>query len=934
MKLLALVLTLICMAVPAEAGPVAAAFAWVAGAVGSALAAGGLAAIAMNIALSVGASLLSMALSSMLSDKPKVKVKFEKALGDDVPLTFIVGKFATAGTIKYIGSWGKNTRYITEVIEISSVPISGLDGAWANDERADIRWDEPVNYSGDFMGYPVKNFSESPRGSDRRHRCWIKLIDGTQTVADPFLRARFGGDSDYPWTVDHIGAGKAYIVMTYYYDPESMTAVPEMLFEPTPLPMYDLRKDSTAGGLGSHRWGDRSTYEPSMNNAVVAYNIARGIYFGDEWVFGGKNRPAWSLPAAEWMAAANACDASVALTEGGTEPAFRCGAEVTVDMAPLDVIEEIGRAANMRFAEIGGRLKPVVGLPGSAVLAITDDDILLTENQSMAPFRPLSDTYNAIMATYPEKDEKWANKDAPEYISEEATEEDGGAYYPASVAYGAAPFRNQVQRLQRAQIEDYRRGITHEFCLPPEAYGLEPVIDAISWTSRRNGYTNKIFVVESVTKMPGMIIQLNLREAEPGDFDWSPAMQQPVEITVPVNPIPFTQVITGFTVTPFTVLDQDGVARKPAIKVSCDGDEVGVTHIHIQVRMAGSEVVRVDVEVPFAEPYEWIITDVLPNTGYEVQAELISSITPIREWTGWTPVVTDDIRMGPKDLDYSEITAGVVSDLNDLEGWIEGELLDVNEQLIAVGEEVDGFSASGLFRVMAEATPSGALSRIGLKAKADGTEADSLREAAMYLEAVAGDKSRVVFIADYFAILNDVGVPVLPFYVSGGVVYMQDVQITGDLIVNDAVTRTSFTELISGTVTVTSAHTYLSPLPIVFGSAELTPIPYGGSARNRLVFRVSGIAEPSTSGAAQLTIGIWGSNDGTSWSQLSGSELRRDIRWPSNSQGRSIPFSWDLDDRYGTADSYTFFKVFAYGMTGSEKCYIDRCKMVVQQFNK
>lgn len=646
LKILLLAAVAIGIAGPAHAGPVAAVVAWV----GSTLAAGGVGAALLRIAIGIGANLLSTAIGKAAMDKPKVNVQFDVDFGDDTPLTFIAGDYATAGKLKYIGSWGKNTRWITEVIEISALPITGLQNVWFNDEIGDIRWSSPRTENGQVMGYPVKNFSEGVGTGDERDRCWIKLVDGTQTAADPFLVATFGSDADYPWTSAMVGRGKAYAILTYYYDPEVMTSAPSKLFQPQPLPMYDPRKDSTAGGSGAHRWGNRATYEATRNPAVIAYNIVRGIYFGTEWIFGGRNLPAWRLPLAEWFAAMNACDATIALAGGGTEPAFRCGLQISADMTPADVLEEIGRAANMRFAEVGGMLKPIVGLPGAAAFAFTDDSILITEGQSYKPFNGLGETFNALSATYPEPAEKWSTKDAPEFVHAAATADDGGRYLPTSTSYPAAPYRRQVQRLMRAQMRDYRRMRLHQFYLPPEAYALEPLVDMVSWTSERNGYVNKLFTVESVDKTPGMNVLVTLREVDPSDYDWSSDFEMPTEIVPPVVVRPWTQAITGFAVIGETITDTASKARAPALRVSCAGDEVGVTHIQIQVRKNGTADPYLDVQRPFNELFVWRILNVVQQTTYQVRARLISNLTPKSIWTGWLNATTPAIYLDGGDF--------------------------------------------------------------------------------------------------------------------------------------------------------------------------------------------------------------------------------------------------------------------------------------------
>src|SRR5690606_11651499 len=223
------------------------------------------------------------------------------------------------------------------------------------------------------------------------------------------------------------------------------------LFEPPVLSFYDLRKDTSAGGSGSHRWSDPSTWEPTTNPMVVIYNIIRGIYYGVpgawEWVFGGQNLPAFRLPASSLMVAMNECDRAIDLADGGTEPQFRCGMEITGEMEPLAVIEELLKSCSGRLAEVGGIFKPVVGVPASSVYSFTDGDILVTREQGFKPFPPLDDTYNGIEATYPEPLEAWSRKDAPARYSDELETLDGDRRLVAGVNFPAVPYGTQVQRL-------------------------------------------------------------------------------------------------------------------------------------------------------------------------------------------------------------------------------------------------------------------------------------------------------------------------------------------------------------------------------------------------------------------------------------------------------------------------------------------------------
>lgn len=683
---------LVAAAAPAYADPITAAATWLATATGIGVAT---AVAAVNLAVGFALNAIGTAIMGRQAiPGGETKVQFDVQMGDDQPLRFTLGDYVTAGQRKYIGSWGKNTRFITEVIEISAIPVRGLDAVWVNDETGDFVPDRrahitPINGNIELplgLVFDHEGWTESatvPAGaldmgriltnmSDDGNRITVKLVDGTQTAADPFLRYVFGSDEDYPWTANAIGTGKAYVIVTTRYDDDTLTSYPKFLFKATPLAVYDLRFDSTNGGSGAQRWDNPATWQPSTNPAVIAYNIIRGIYFGGEWVWGGKNMPAWRLPSAEWIAAANECDATITLAGGGTEPAYRCGLEVLVSQVPADVLEEIGRAANMRFAEVGGAIKPIVGIAGTSALSFTDDSVLITEGQSFKPFYPVAETFNALSATYPEPGQGWTSKDAKEYINAEALADDGGRYLPTSMSYPAAPYGKQVQRLMRSQMRDFRRMRRHQFFLPPEAYALEPGIDTVSWTSQRNGYVNKRFLVESVSKTPGMNVLVSLREIDPSDYDWSSDFEAPISIVPPKQQTPFIQPISGLLVEGVVLTDEADRARAAAIKVSCDGSEAGVSNIQIQARVLGDTSPVVDRLARYGEPFAWYLRNVLPAVTYEVRARLISDLTPKSAWSLWYAVTTPDVRLGPLDVDVEVIKDEVRESLSDFDDWMDG----------------------------------------------------------------------------------------------------------------------------------------------------------------------------------------------------------------------------------------------------------------------
>ncbi|NTF42537.1 carbohydrate binding domain-containing protein [Rhizobium rhizogenes] len=662
MKYLILLLNVLCFWLMADAAPAAPLVAAI-GAIAQLLPIGAIGKLFLTVALNIGLSLIEKALAKKDQPQP-AGTKLEISMGDDHAMSFIIGSYATAGKRKYAGTWGDDGKtpnaYFTDVIEVGSLPNRagerGLTSVWIDDQKVGVLWDQPHP---DGRGFPVLQYRVK-----NKDYLWIKFLDGTQTAPDPFLMAKFGAHGERPWRPTMIGRGCQIVILTSRYNTDLFKGVPAGLFEPHPLPLYDVRKDSSVGGNGGHRWADPSTWEPSINPAVMIYNLARGVYYGPEWVYGGQNIGAFCLPAANWMAAANACDASVPLDGGGSEPAYRAGYDVQCDQEPLDAVSELLKGCNGRMAEVGGIFKMLVGSPGGAVYSFTDDDVVVTEEQDFQPFPSLSATYNSIEATYPEPAEKWATKDAPGRYNADLEVQDGNRRLPAEIQLLAVPFANQVQRVGLAMIQDYRRFRVHQISLPPDAYPLEPN-DVVSWSSVRNGYDEKKFLVVKVEPQPNFLIVVTLKEVDPADYDWHPGLQLPTAIGW-LGPItPPSQPMIGWTVEPSTIKDAGGIDRRPAIKISCAPDLDDVRGVWVQVRVKASGDVVFDSDSnPYALPFSWIISGqwTLPNAEYEVRGRYLPQSNRATDWSAWLTVKTPNVLIQASDVLDGAIVQSKIAD--------------------------------------------------------------------------------------------------------------------------------------------------------------------------------------------------------------------------------------------------------------------------------
>ena len=591
----------------------------------------------------VGRLLTSVALSALqaaLAPRPPTSgiTTQVTATGGTNACGFVLGQYASAGDAACPpmthGTAGKTPNaYLTYVIALGDVagPLLErvmIDGAYVDlGTVADPVYGLPA--TGNYAGF-----------------AWFKYYDGSQTVADPMLLDKYGTYPERPWLADMVGTGVPYVICTFLYNRNLYQSLPSMLFQCGGIRLYDPRKDTTAGGDGAHRWGDAATYEPSRNNAVIAYNIKRGIALAGLGVWGGSIE-AVDLPVANWFSAMNTCDT---LIGAPAVAQFQAGYEVRVDMEPAAVIEEMLKGCTGQVAEVGGSFKIRVGGPGLPVLFITDDDIIVTRPQDFNPFPQADQRQNGIDAKYPDPGAVWQAKSAPSRYNATWETEDG-ARRVASLDLPACPYPEQVQRVMNAYITDERRFRRHGLTLPPDAAVLEP-LDTVSWSSVRNGYTAKLFELsELVDELPTVLQRIGVRECDPADYAWSPGFALPASVPSAAAVVPAAQVLETWTVTQASITDASGTARRPAIRMGWIGTGMhAVEAVQYQLRVKATAAMVKRGTVSEVEAGEIIVSDgIIAGVVYQARGLPVARGRAVA-WTAWTDVTGPNVGLGDADF--------------------------------------------------------------------------------------------------------------------------------------------------------------------------------------------------------------------------------------------------------------------------------------------
>ena len=638
-----LVAAFVMMPVAASADPISTAIVSVFAKIGVAVKVASVTAFLANTVVSLGLSLLSRALSKKPKTPEQGGVRIEgTTVGEDTPQKFPLGRYLTGGHLEYHGSWddgsGTPNRFYTRVYSLSDVPGVSLRRVLISDDWTDLGDDAHPEF-----GFPMLKYRRVI--SDY---AWVKFYDGHQTEVDPYLLARFGNDPDQPWSSSSVGYGVAYAIVTLQLDREQFSGVPAVAFELDSVPVYDPRKDTSIGGDGPQRRSDVSTWEPSDNPAVLAYNLCLGIPMPDGSLYGG-GVSAEDLPLSNAVAGMNVCDELVG-TGGITRPRYQAGVEVSVDVEPAEYIEELMRAGHGQVAEVGGVFLFRWGSPDLPQMYITDGDISISEAQEFDPFPGLEETYNAVRVTHPSPEHKWEPLQTPPDYNATWEEEDGGRRLAAQLNVPACFDHGQAQQLASGYALDHRRWRRHVLTLPSDAFDLRP-LDTIAWTSERNGYQNKIFEIVSMVYRPfSHFCRVTLRERDPLDYDWDTEVELPSPPTLaPAEPPVRVVGATEWDFTAEIIQAPGGTAERPALAIHVDpGGVEDASAVHWQVVYELDESHVAAGSFRAGEETVLIASGIFSDTSYKARIRL--QMEGQTNWTGWKSARTGLVDDGLQEL--------------------------------------------------------------------------------------------------------------------------------------------------------------------------------------------------------------------------------------------------------------------------------------------
>lgn len=606
----------------------------------SAIAGGSIGNLLLKVGIGTGLGFLLNALApkpeaSKLASRQPGGVSLDIKLGSVVPRTIPFGRCSDSGHFVYWNLYGSKDQFLQLVYVLGDTWLDSLQHVYVDGKRKALI--PTTNEGGAVATYLVEDFGSSIK---------VRWFDGRPgQAADTELTAHDSPNGR--WSANNKFVGMAYVSLTLEWHKDRFSAgQPEFNWVFYGARLYDWRKDSTNGGVGPHRWNDKTTWQYSNNPAVMRYNYCRGFFTNSQRI-AGMGLPASTQILALYTAAANVCDEQVSTPEG-LEDRYKCSLIVTDDQQHADVISMFDQCMAAGTLERQGQFAPLVGAAYSIVDTITDDDFVRGQRREFTAKRSRHDLVNAVFGQFLDPGEHWEMNDYPAITDAGYETEDGERLVRDRTDFRAVISVHQAQRLATIVLNQSRYQGT-----AVGTVGFSKVWwqtgDWITWTSTKYGWTKKFQIVRRQIQHDPRRVYVELQEVDNAIYT---SLTTVVLDTAPTSPTSTkATTVSGFGVAAETI--NSGNKRVPALRFTYTPEDDPTVHaILVEYRRLGQttkgKVVRDDspLDGSFQEH-----GSILPNVAYEARANLVTRPARTTTWTAWTSTTTTDAREAYEQLD-------------------------------------------------------------------------------------------------------------------------------------------------------------------------------------------------------------------------------------------------------------------------------------------
>ena len=467
-------------------------------------------------AVAVGANLASSLIQPEVPQSATQLGRLQARLDTQAPRKIVLGpRTAMPADIRYYEGSGENDEYIDYIVVCAAHRVGSIDEIWFEDQKA---WAATGGVQPPFAGY-LTAVDVRLEGTSANT---IAINGGTRWGTDcrltgcAYLRLRIKrtGNSDdeqsplangLPGRVTIIGEG---------------------------MPCYDPRFDSTAGGSGTQRLDDQSTWGPSADDPIIqSLNVLIGWRINGELSVGA-GLPAKYLDLESAITGANICDEDIALSTGGTQKRYRTAGAFSTDDAPMAIVGALLAGCAGDLLDSDGRLSFLIKTNTLATPAVIFDDHDILSGGQWDAMGGQTNLPNIVSGSYTDPSDNSLFQMVP-YPTVKLPSEDGiQRTLPLDLGTVDNAARGQRIVKQTLQRKQYPGTFAAEFNMK----GMAAKVGRVVWLTRSvRGWVNKPFRVVSQTPSRSGRIALVLREEHASIYAWAAEDSASVQAAAPVG---------------------------------------------------------------------------------------------------------------------------------------------------------------------------------------------------------------------------------------------------------------------------------------------------------------------------------------------------------------------------------------------------------------
>lgn len=296
-------------------------------------------------------SVISYAIGQIIAKKPKMPERFEQGLkvnntSNTYAIPVVYGRRRIGGS-EYRAVSGSDNRYLWRVMVISEGEIEEVEDILLNEKSVDHE---------DYQHHVIYNVSHRGQSGD-----------SADSTLDTYIPN---------WTDKHVGNKIAYIWVRLHFDTDVFPqGLPKLNALVKGKKIYDPRLDSTvAGGSGSHRTSDESTWEWSENPALCILDYLTNTIYG-------RGVPYEDIDLNSFMVEADYCDETITLRDAAgndlpNQKRYTCNGVVNPEEESLNILRDLLAACRGALVSPNDKFRLVIDKPANSVFTFDEDNIL------------------------------------------------------------------------------------------------------------------------------------------------------------------------------------------------------------------------------------------------------------------------------------------------------------------------------------------------------------------------------------------------------------------------------------------------------------------------------------------------------------------------------------------------------------------------------